>query len=361
MMCAFPRTYSQTCGKPCGFVACLVAVTLAGAPSLAYALAPPQDRPNPALGENANGEPVRLVLLEPQISAELPDADKANLVDELAKSLQSPDYEVLDERPDAALAGCARPACDDSILRQGGATHVLAASLQGEGRVFDLELRLYEVGQTDPIAVATGRCDICGYTELVDLLRTKALSLQARLATGPAAPAVIAVMTDPPGAVVTLDGQPAGTTPLSLDVQPGRHRIEVRREGYFVQGREIIATRGVSERLELQLAPLPKHRIHPAWGGTTLALGLATAGVGGVLLGIHGRHYGPRCDRPMRFDEEGDCRYVYETRKSGIGLAVTGGVLALTGIVLLAVGRRPKPKAPNVAWQWLGNGLSGRF
>lgn len=43
---------------------------------------------------------------------------------------------------------------------------------------------------------------------------------------------VLSVVTSPPGALVTIDDVPVGTTPLTRDVRPGRHKVQVAVTGY---------------------------------------------------------------------------------------------------------------------------------
>lgn len=52
------------------------------------------------------------------------------------------------------------------------------------------------------------------------------------LAGGADATGVLQVVTDAPGAKVTLDDVDAGTTPLSRTVKPGRHKVQVSGAGY---------------------------------------------------------------------------------------------------------------------------------
>jgi hypothetical protein len=67
---------------------------------------------------------------------------------------------------------------------------------------------------------------------------------------------VIPVITDPPGATVSLDGQKvAGTTPLDLEVDPGRdHHVSVSLDSYATQETTLRAGQ-VKAELRLRLEP----------------------------------------------------------------------------------------------------------
>lgn len=43
---------------------------------------------------------------------------------------------------------------------------------------------------------------------------------------------VLTVVTSPPGALVTVDDVPVGTTPLEHSVRPGRHKVQIAATGY---------------------------------------------------------------------------------------------------------------------------------
>ncbi len=51
-------------------------------------------------------------------------------------------------------------------------------------------------------------------------------------AVPPADAGVLHVVTDPPGAEVSVDGEPRGSTPIELKLPPGRHALRVDRDGY---------------------------------------------------------------------------------------------------------------------------------
>jgi hypothetical protein len=64
------------------------------------------------------------------------------------------------------------------------------------------------------------------------LQKDVAAAAPALLAGGADASGVLKVVTDAPGATVTIDGVEAGTTPLTRTVKPGRHEVRVEGAGY---------------------------------------------------------------------------------------------------------------------------------
>jgi tetratricopeptide (TPR) repeat protein len=49
----------------------------------------------------------------------------------------------------------------------------------------------------------------------------------------------ITVMSEPAGATLTVDDKPVGVTPWTMEVAPGAHRIELRRDGYEIAKQSI--------------------------------------------------------------------------------------------------------------------------
>lgn len=81
------------------------------------------------------------------------------------------------------------------------------------------------------------------------------------LATVRAQVASLAVTTDPPGADLFVDDQPAGTTPLSepVLVNPGEHKVRVSKTGYqdLVRTESFASGQQLSWSLQLQPVPAP--------------------------------------------------------------------------------------------------------
>lgn len=84
--------------------------------------------------------------------------------------------------------------------------------------------------------------------------------------------ALLAVRTEPAGAVVLLDGRSLGVTPLEAGlVRPGPHALRIERKGYVAEVRRIEAETGQPLVIEARLEPIPVGRA-PAKAGLPPAL-----------------------------------------------------------------------------------------
>ncbi|HSD66519.1 MAG TPA: TonB family protein [Vicinamibacteria bacterium] len=72
------------------------------------------------------------------------------------------------------------------------------------------------------------------------------------------------VVSTPPGASVSVDGRPAGTTPLAgLKLKPGPHRLEVALEGHETWAGTVDVAAGETGRVEVQLQALARPATPP--------------------------------------------------------------------------------------------------
>lgn len=100
----------------------------------------------------------------------------------------------------------------------------------------------------------------------------------------------IDVSTEPAGAAVFLDGQPMGTTPVSIgDVSAGEHRVRVQKDGFLENSRVVSVATGRREAVALRMtqdpAPLPQ-AADTGEGWSTKKKVLVGAGAAAALLGI---------------------------------------------------------------------------
>ena len=80
-------------------------------------------------------------------------------------------------------------------------------------------------------------------------------SLEAKLV---AKPGKILVTSTPPGAGVYLDGRSKGETTLSLEVQPGDHKIRIKKDGFEDQSRDITVLPNKPYNLDVVLTSLAR-------------------------------------------------------------------------------------------------------
>lgn len=110
-------------------------------------------------------------------------------------------------------------------------------------------------------------------------------------------PQRLTVRSAPAGATVAVDGEPRGTTPLDLEVKPGRHALELSLPKYLTATREVSTgwEKPTEVDIILELAPpAPTIWNRPRlW--TWVALGSAAA------IGATGAYFGYQS---MRADEE---------------------------------------------------------
>jgi hypothetical protein len=168
--------------------------------------------------------------IDPQIAAQLEALLRAELGRVVGQSLPSKDAVDKVALGNPRLQGCtAEPGCLVPLVRPFKATRIVAGNVGGLADSYVVNLKLVsEEGRELRRVAATMRGSP---EELISEIRVAAVRLVApeRL-TG-----AIEVLSDVPGAAVSLDGNPVGTTPLlgPLDKIPvGVHKISVTRDGF---------------------------------------------------------------------------------------------------------------------------------
>jgi hypothetical protein len=96
------------------------------------------------------------------------------------------------------------------------------------------------------------------------------------------------VSSSVPGTRIKLDGQPAGTLPVTLTLSPGGHQLEAEAAGYQVHRSELVVAAGQSRQvyltLELPPPPPPSEAFYKKWWFWTIVGGVAVAG--GTALAV---------------------------------------------------------------------------
>ena len=165
----------------------------------------------------------------------------------------------------------------------------------------------------------------------------------------------LTVRSTPPGAVVLVDGQKKGVTPLERDpLVAGKHLVTVRLDGHRDWTREVKVARDAAETLDLKLEPLardgasaagglaPKRRRVWTWvaAGGAVAVAAVGVGLGASVLSDRSEYEGLTVKDQARLDdlEESIPSKVVATNVM-FGVA---GALAVTSVVLFFLeGRAP--------------------
>ena len=83
--------------------------------------------------------------------------------------------------------------------------------------------------------------------------------VRASLKKAPPPMGTVEIVSTPPGAAVSIDGQPSGTTPVSaVSLTPGAHTVRLTLEGHEPWSGELRVVAGWSGRMEASLRALPK-------------------------------------------------------------------------------------------------------
>lgn len=253
---------------------------------------------------------------------------------------------------------CDRQSCYDRVRANSGATHLVRTTVVAKNRDFILKIDLIDAKSGEVVLSADETCEICGSTELVTLLDSQGALLQTRLSAMGSGPAVLVLDTKPSGALVFVDGEVVGTTPLERPVLEGSHKIRVSLNGYVAEERELTLVNGAREELRLDLQRTPGNPKSRALGAAGLAGGLLLIGAGVGLTAIDDTPYKPTCTGEG-VDADGDCKSLYGTGPLGAVLIGVGAVLGTLGVVALV--RNRGVKREKVAIVPTGLGVAGRF
>lgn len=331
----------------------------------AHASPPPVVEPPPQ-PTSASGA---VLLLPAQIEGDamLPEARRAELARALQEGLVRGGVQVAVAEP--SDAACETIACRAQRARRAQTHHAVHMRVVAERRDFTIVVDVIDAQTERSVAQSRERCEVCGFSEVVEVIDSQAAAIGARLDALSLEPPVLVFDSIPPGAVVVLDGEIVGQTPFERVVEPGPHRVEAQLDGYVSEQRQLEAVAGVRDRVQVTLEPVPRPKRRQrmrALGWSALGIGGAALVVGVPLIVIDGQPNRVQCSG-ADVDPNGNCRFIYATAEAGIGLAVVGGVLLATGIGL-TVATRPRRRgeerstariqlAPGLGSLW----VQGRF
>jgi hypothetical protein len=308
----------------------------------------------------ATAAPDRIAVLPPEVggaSERVAQTVSSRLIDGMKRSK----LEVVVAPSTAVGDSCIAPDCEKAVALSASAKYVVRTKVQVRDNVYRVVL---EARDSEGRLVATTEdvCEICGLTEVGDLVSDRGAALGQQIQLLTAAPPLVIIDTNPTGAHVWIDGQLVGRTPIEHQVLEGSHDVRVEADGYVPQRRTVTAVSGVREEVQinLALAPVDQSR-HPGrgliiGGAAALVSGVALIAVGAPLIAINDTEVEDECNP----DAEGRCERLYDTIGLGAGLTGVGAAALASGVALLAVGLVRRKKAKE-RWSATASGFVVRF
>lgn len=317
----------------------------------------------PALAE-APREPVKAAIVPLVVDGEMIDADRELLARELVEGLERGRFSMLTPDEPGAEA-CDDPRCWKAYARAQGVTHVVRATIKVVERDYDIEVELVDGRTGETVARSRESCEICGVADAGALLETAAATLRTKLEALTQSPATVAVVSAPSGAIVAIDGEVIGTTPLEREVITGKHVLRVSKDGYITVEREVTFVDGVAESLQFSLEKTPSRLPPRPWGWVTLGTGLAGLGTAAAFAAIRDRPYrlGNACSGSA-VDADGDCRSLWNTEWHVLGFGIAGAALTTLGVAILLNSERKRGASARRGVAHIhphGVGVRGRF
>lgn len=305
----------------------------------------------------------RLAVLAIALSGSVDESTGPRLLGHLKKGLERGAFTVVDpaEVERHAPDGCSDARCLSALRDRAGAAFALRARVSVNDRDYVVHLDLLDTRTGTVLATSEERCDLCGSTEVGTLVEAQSALLRRALEDIITGPSRLVVASQPAGALVLVDNQLIGTTPVDQPVIEGEHVVRVMLDGYVSDERRVKLQRGVRERLELQLRRAPRLARSRSFGWASLFTGLPVFAAGVGLLAIDGRENQLRCEGRDR-DMRGNCRFLHDTAIGGAAALAAGTALITIGAMLLLRTRdRPQPRRPRAFLGPTGLSVVGRF
>lgn len=335
--------------------------------ALALAAAPLQAAPaveGPAEAAPAAKADSRLAVLAVTLAGTSDESSGPRLLGHLKKGLERGAFTIIDpaEVERHAPGGCSTQPCLTALRTQAGAPFALRAQITVSDRDYAVHLDLLDTRTGNVLATSDERCELCGSAEVGTLVETQSALLRRALEDIIQGPSRLVVDSQPAGALVLVDNQLIGTTPVDQPVLEGEHVVRVMLDGYVSDERKLKLQRGVRERLELQLRREPRLARSRTLGWASLFTGLPVFAAGVTLLAIDGTEPDRRCDDKRDRDAFGNCRYIFSTMTGGaVALAAGTALITVGAMLLLRTRDRPNPRRPRALLGPTGVGLTGRF
>ncbi len=258
-----------------------------------------------------------------------------------AGHLAIPEEQTTKKMKELSLApGCFAGPCLTKIGRSLDANRALTVGISAQGSSYDLTLTLMETGGGSILAQINQRCEVCNFKEVEESVTHATSALLKQTLVYLSTHASIEIKSKPDGATVLIDNLPAGQTPLSLVLSPGRHLVEIASPGAMTLQQEIFLEAGKTRILDTNLmlkeptwlaetSKRSSFTVAPWYKWVALSTGLTLGGLGSSLWILDGK-------------EISGGRYVHDTKTLGVTMVGVGAAAALGTLVLYLL-EKPVP------------------
>jgi hypothetical protein len=298
----------------------------------------------------------QILILEITFEGNISDAVQDQMRESLHRGLNaSSAHDVLSEGDSReSLGSSARRLMEcgsntECLIEAGeasGAGGGVVASVSEVGEIYMFTLDVYDLSTGEGVYFNDSDCALCTVAEAVEELESLATESSGNLPGGgggrstPSA-VVVTVHTDPPEALIYLDGEEIGMGEAHLSLGSGSYGLTVEAVGFeSYTGRIEIEAGDDDMSFDIELAEAGVASSGPrgggslddldttAWGSILLGGGLIAVITGGVLLGLNG-------DTTCNEGETSACPDVFNTGAGGTALTIGGTAALTTGIIFL--------------------------
>jgi hypothetical protein len=289
-------------------------------------------------------------------------AVKSRVDQELRAGLDRAGVQVVDEttvRNAIADADCVGADCAGIVATAAGATYLVYAQVTNVSRDYEVTVQL--VSPTGEVLASTDEaCEICGLDEVAGVVESRVSAIAKEIdARSEASGPMLIVRSTPSGATLYVDDVPVGDTPYAGPVSEGEHVIRLEKHGFAPAEQTLKLAAGVRSPVKIDLRrefDQSKKLQGAGWGA--LATGVVFLGAAGALIAIDSNQNSRRCTG-QDVDNDGDCRFVFQTKWGGAALAVGGGALVAAGVALLVTTRKGRDHEDRRVQARIGPGSAG--
>ncbi|MGB1275418.1 MAG: PEGA domain-containing protein, partial [Nannocystaceae bacterium] len=234
---------------------------------------------------SASDADITIAVLPILVSGELAEATRQRLFESLRQGLQRGQFGLADQATIDKLArtGCADQICYRKVRKQTKSAYIVRTFVTILDRDYIIHLDLVDVDENEVVASSEEACEVCGVSEVGTVLDTQAAQFRTKLEALIKEPPMVFVTSAPKGALVTIDNQVVGVTPIERKTLPGEHVIRVSTEGFVPEEREIVSVPGVRETVTLDMSRTPQSIRNRKLGVGFLASGVPLL-AGGIVL-----------------------------------------------------------------------------